>query len=67
MVRLEDDGSDRSRLGAATVEMTLVPTTDGTLVRVQFSELPAELAVEYSRLWKDYLDRIAAVVSGSHR
>ena len=47
------------------IEITLTPTGDGTIVRVQFSGLSAEDAAFYPQLWARHLDRIAAALASA--
>ncbi len=54
---------DRQATNTATptfIEITLTSTSDGTNVKVEFSDLSAEDAAFYPQLWARHLDRIAA-------
>jgi uncharacterized protein YndB with AHSA1/START domain len=61
----ERHGSDKVTPTPAFIEITFIPTGDGTNVRVQFSGLSAEDATFYPQLWARHLDRIAAVLAGA--
>lgn len=45
--------------GSSTVEVTLTPDGDGTLVRLEHRDLPAEAAAQHLEGWRHYLDRLA--------
>ena len=52
--------------GASTVEFTLVPDGEGTLLRFAHRGLPSEeSAASHLHGWTHYLDRLAAVAGGS--
>jgi uncharacterized protein YndB with AHSA1/START domain len=51
--------------GTTTVEITLAPDGDGTLVRLVHSGLPTkESADSHARGWEHYLDRLALAAAG---
>lgn len=52
--------------GSSTVEITLVPDGDATIVRVRHSGLPNEAAVDFHRVgWDHVLARLAASAAGA--
>ncbi len=51
--------------GSSTVEVTLVPDGDGTIVRLRHGGLPDEnWRQQHVGGWRRYLDRLAVVASG---
>jgi uncharacterized protein YndB with AHSA1/START domain len=58
-------GTDKAMPTPSLVEITLTPTGDGTIVRVQFSGLSAEDAVFYPQLWARNLDQIAGAFASA--
>ena len=60
VLRWDRPGSDSTALPSTTIEITLTPTTDGTIVRVQFSDLGWRKPL-FSRDWATHLDWIASV------
>ena len=65
LLRWDRQGADIATPTPTFIEITLIPTSDGTNVRVQFSGLSAEDAAFYPQLWARYLDRIAAAFPGA--
>ena len=59
LLRWDRQGTDTATPTPTFIEITLTPTGDGTIVRVQFSGLSAEDAAFYSQLWARHLDRLA--------
>jgi uncharacterized protein YndB with AHSA1/START domain len=51
--------------GSSTVEVTLAPDGDGTLVRLVHRGLPAETVGGHSEGWGHYLSRLAGAASGN--
>jgi uncharacterized protein YndB with AHSA1/START domain len=58
-------GTDKAMPTPSFIEITLTPTGDGTIVRVQFSGLSAEDAVFYPQLWARHLDQIAGAFASA--
>jgi uncharacterized protein YndB with AHSA1/START domain len=50
--------------GSTTVEITLVPHGDATLLRLVHSGLPEDATSDHLRGWTYYLDRLVQVVDG---
>ena len=50
--------------GASTVEITLTPDGDGTIVRLRHHGLPAELRDEHAIGWEHFLERLAIAGEG---
>jgi len=50
--------------GSTTVEITLIPDGDATLVRLVHSGLPEDAISDHLRGWTYYLDRLVQVVDG---
>ncbi len=50
--------------GSSTVEVTLTPDGDGTVVRLQHSGLPAPAREQHAEGWEHYLARLAAAAEG---
>jgi uncharacterized protein YndB with AHSA1/START domain len=50
--------------GGSTVAIDLLPTDDGTLVRLTH-ELPTDTAEAHGHGWEHYLDRLVAAASGA--
>jgi uncharacterized protein YndB with AHSA1/START domain len=59
----ETDGSPLPP-GDSTVEITLEPIEDGTLVRLEHQHLPAEMFDLHRDGWRHYLSRLAFRASG---
>lgn len=54
------EGSDTVHPGSTTVEITLVPDGDGTLLRLRHSELPSEEErTNHREGWKRYVGTLA--------
>ncbi|MFD3337483.1 SRPBCC domain-containing protein [Streptomyces sp. NPDC058700] len=52
--------------GSSTIELTLRPTPDGTLLRLIHSGLPSTEACEgHAEGWQHYVDRLAALAEGA--
>ena len=50
--------------GSTTVEVSLVPDGEGTIVRLTHRDLPAEARDEHLHGWDHYLTRLAAAAAG---
>ncbi|MGH2729184.1 MAG: SRPBCC family protein, partial [Actinomycetota bacterium] len=50
--------------GSSTVEVTLTPDGNGTIVRLVHRDLPVEERASHADGWKQYLGRLALVVEG---
>jgi hypothetical protein len=59
----EPYGTDKAT--PALIEITFIPTGDGTNVKVQLSGLNAEDSAFYRQLWARHLGRIAAIFTGA--
>jgi uncharacterized protein YndB with AHSA1/START domain len=57
-------GSDAFPPGSTTVEITLTPSQDGTLLSVEHRVLPAEQAPQHAIGWPHFLDRLAKAAAG---
>jgi uncharacterized protein YndB with AHSA1/START domain len=57
-------GSDRLPPGASTVEVTLAPADEGTLVTIVHRGLPGPEAAEHAAGWPHFLRRLALAGSG---
>jgi uncharacterized protein YndB with AHSA1/START domain len=57
-------GSDAFPPGSTTVEITLTPSEDGTLLSVEHRDLPAEQAPRHAIGWPHFLDRLVTVAAG---
>ena len=64
LLRWDRQGTDTTTPTPTFIEITLIPTGDGTNVKVQFSGLSAEDAAFYPQLWARHLDRIATALAG---
>ena len=51
--------------GSSTVEITLIPDGEGTIVRLRHSGLPVELRERHAEGWQHYLERLA--IAGEDR
>jgi uncharacterized protein YndB with AHSA1/START domain len=58
-------GTDKTTLTPALIEITLTPTRDGTSVTVQLSGLSDEDVAFYQQLWARHLERIAGTFAGA--
>lgn len=50
--------------GTSTVEVTLTPDGDGTLVRLSHTDLPEESRATHAHGWDHYLERLVKAASG---
>jgi uncharacterized protein YndB with AHSA1/START domain len=50
--------------GASTVEVTLVPDGEGTLLRFVHRDLPAQSIPPHDHGWEHYLERLSVAASG---
>ncbi len=50
--------------GSSTVEVTLIPDGDGTIVRLVHRDLPREAREPHTHGWEHYLDRLAVAAAG---
>lgn len=50
--------------GSSTVEITLTPDGDGTVVRLVHRDLPEDARDKHARGWELYLNRLATVAAG---
>jgi uncharacterized protein YndB with AHSA1/START domain len=50
--------------GSTTVEVTLTPDGDGTIVRLRHTGLSGEAVLEHTQGWDHYLPRLQAVAEG---
>jgi len=50
--------------GSSTVEVTLVPDGDGTIVRLVHRDLPGEARGPHTEGWQHYLDRLTIAAAG---
>jgi uncharacterized protein YndB with AHSA1/START domain len=50
--------------GTSTVEVTLIPNGDGTIVRLRHTGLSPEVAEEHARGWEHYLPRLVEAAEG---
>ena len=57
-------GSDTLPPGSTTVEITLMPSEDGTLLSVEHRDLPAEQAPQHAIGWPHFLDWLAKAAGG---
>jgi uncharacterized protein YndB with AHSA1/START domain len=57
-------GSERLPPGASTVEVTLTPDGDGTIVRVEHRDLPELEAEQHAVGWQHFLARLARAAVG---
>jgi uncharacterized protein YndB with AHSA1/START domain len=57
-------GSDAFPPGSTTVEITLTPTDNGTLLSVEHRDLPAERAQQHAIGWPHFLNRLAQAAAG---
>jgi uncharacterized protein YndB with AHSA1/START domain len=52
--------------GSSTVEITLVPDGDGTILRLVHRDLPTEARGPHTHGWEHYLDRLTIAASGGN-
>lgn len=52
------------KAGASTVEVTLTPDGDGTLLRLTHTDLPEESRGSHGHGWEHYLERLAVAGAG---
>ena len=57
-------GSDVFPPGSTTVEITLTPTEEGTLLSLEHRDLPAEQAPQHAIGWPHFLNRLAQAATG---
>ena len=50
--------------GSSTVEITLTPDGDGTIVRLRHFDLPAETQEQHGQGWDHYMERLAIAGAG---
>lgn len=61
----EPGSGDSVPVGSTTVELELISTGEGTLLRLSHRELPsAEAAARHKHGWDHYLERLALVAAG---
>lgn len=58
----EDGGSLPA--GSSTVEVTLTPDGDATILRLVHRDLPAELRAPHTEGWQHYLSRLTTAAAG---
>ena len=59
------EGNDEVPPGSSTVEVSLIPDGDETIVRLRHSDLPTkESAAEHTMGWDHYLARLATAAPG---
>jgi uncharacterized protein YndB with AHSA1/START domain len=58
------EGSDAVPPGSSTVEVTLTPDGEGTILRLVHRDLPADQRAEHDGGWKHFLPRLATVAAG---
>jgi uncharacterized protein YndB with AHSA1/START domain len=60
----DDEGEHAVPPGSSRVEVTLEPTSDGTLVRLRHLDLPEQARAMHGQGWELYLGRLAIAASG---
>ncbi len=65
LVRWGREETDTATTSPTFIEINLIPTDNGTNVRVDFLGLSAEDAVLYPQLWARHLELIAATLAGA--
>ena len=60
----ESGGTELLPPGSSTVEVTLVPDGEETVVRLSHRDLPAEAREGHARGWEHYLARLAVAAAG---
>jgi uncharacterized protein YndB with AHSA1/START domain len=58
------EGNDAVPPGSSTVEVTLTPDGEATILRLVHRDLPAEQRAEHEEGWKHFLPRLATVATG---
>jgi len=59
------EGEDRAVApGASTIEVTLTPDGEGTIVRLAHRDLPHDAREPHARGWSHFLDRLAIAAAG---
>jgi uncharacterized protein YndB with AHSA1/START domain len=58
------EGNDAVPPGSSTVEVTLTPDGEATILRLVHRDLPAEQRAEHEEGWKHFLPRLATVAAG---
>lgn len=58
------EGSGAVPPGSSTVEITLTPDGDGTIVRLVHRDLPEEARNKHAQGWELYLNRLAIAATG---
>jgi uncharacterized protein YndB with AHSA1/START domain len=58
------EGNEHIPPGSSTVEVTLTPDGDGTLVKLVHRDLPTPATGEHEDGWKHYLGRLAVAAAG---
>jgi uncharacterized protein YndB with AHSA1/START domain len=53
-----------ARPGSSTVEVTLSPEADSTVVRLSHRDLPAEAVAPHDEGWANYVQRLATAATG---
>jgi uncharacterized protein YndB with AHSA1/START domain len=61
-----DAGASPVPPGSSTVEITLTPDGDGTIVRLVHRDLPEGAREKHTQGWELYLNRLAVVASGGN-
>lgn len=60
----EDEGNQVPP-GSSTVEVTLIPDGDGTILRLVHRDLPEEARAPHTHGWEHYLGRLTTAAAGS--
>lgn len=58
------EGSANVPPGSSTVEITLIPDGNGTIVRLRHRDLPQGEREQHRKGWEHYLQRLAAAAAG---
>lgn len=58
------EGNDSVPPGSSTVEVTLTPDGDDTILRLVHRDLPEEQRAEHDGGWKHFLPRLASAAAG---
>jgi len=59
----EDEGNQVAP-GSSTVEITLIPDGDGTILRLVHRDLPEEARAPHAHGWEHYLGRLTTAAAG---